>query len=319
VTDPLTIRSAPDGRRMFLEGLVDYAGLFPPASLDMAGAVAEYRSSRRASTGWIVDRFIVPVSRLDELAAELTSTMKAGEQPWDISVILDAGRDPWVDSVSFDVNKATSFARELAPAVRFTMAEVKVPVDLAAVDDPAHLVGEAAMTAARLGAMPMFELPSDGDLGSLVGALADARQARQVVLGAKLRCGGLAAEDFPSPRQVAAFISTCRGVDVPFKATAGLHHPFRYDDPDDGFTHHGFMNIVAAAVMAPSLDHGLLVELISDGDGSNFELAPGGLSWRGHSASSAAVAAARAGSITSYGSCSVAEPLEDLAALGVLP
>jgi len=319
VTDALSIRPAPDGRRLFLDGLVDYAGLFPPANLDMAASVAEYRQARNAATGWIIDRFIIPASRLNELAAELTSTMTAGEPPWDISVILDTGGEPWLHSISSDVATATAFARELAPAVRFTMAEVKVPIDLLAADDPAHQVGEAATSVARLGAMPMFELPPAGDLRSLVGALVDARQSRQVVLGAKLRCGGLAAHDFPPPQQVADFISICGEFDVPFKATAGLHHPFRYEDPDDGFTHHGFVNIVTAAVMASSLDDSLLVELISDQDGANFDLAPSGLSWRGHSVTAEAVATGRAGLITSYGSCSVAEPLDDLAAMGVLP
>lgn len=69
----------PDARVAALGGLIDYAGLFPPADLGMADAVAEYRAARAGAEAWMVERFLCPVGRLEELAAVLMPTMASGE------------------------------------------------------------------------------------------------------------------------------------------------------------------------------------------------------------------------------------------------
>ncbi|HEX5631332.1 MAG TPA: hypothetical protein VFY15_06715, partial [Acidimicrobiia bacterium] len=68
-----------DARRQALSGLIDYAGLFPPASLDLAAAVEEYRAIRGSAESWLVGRFICPADRLVELAGLLMTTMRPGE------------------------------------------------------------------------------------------------------------------------------------------------------------------------------------------------------------------------------------------------
>jgi hypothetical protein len=59
-------------RRALLSRLIDHAALFPPASLSMADAVAADRAARRSEHAWMLDRFIVPASRLDELPPDFT-------------------------------------------------------------------------------------------------------------------------------------------------------------------------------------------------------------------------------------------------------
>ena len=54
------------GARAFLNGLVDYAGLFPPAGLGMKEAVAEYARHRREPEAWMLGRFVVPAARFAE-------------------------------------------------------------------------------------------------------------------------------------------------------------------------------------------------------------------------------------------------------------
>ena len=52
--------------RPLLQGIVDYAGLFPPTSAPMAEAVAEYARQLRSEERWMLAAFVVPVSRLAE-------------------------------------------------------------------------------------------------------------------------------------------------------------------------------------------------------------------------------------------------------------
>jgi hypothetical protein len=56
-----------DARRALLERLIDHAALFPPASMSMEEALAEDRAARASDYAWMLDRFVCPASRLDEL------------------------------------------------------------------------------------------------------------------------------------------------------------------------------------------------------------------------------------------------------------
>ncbi len=130
-------------------------------------------------------------------------------------------------------------------------------------------------------------------------------------LGAKIRCGGLTTEAFPSDTTVAAFVRGCVEHGVPFKATAGLHHPFRTRDEDIGVLQHGFVNLLAATVFDET------DAIIAEADAGAFTLGPDGLGWGDRFASREQVEEAR-GIFTAFGSCSFAEPVEDLVAAGVL-
>jgi hypothetical protein len=144
--------------------------------------------------------------------------------------------------------------------------------------------------------------------GALVSAVAELRQHDPRV-GAKLRCGGLEAAAFPSIEVVAAFVADCVRLDVPFKATAGLHQPLRYWDPEIQVFHHGFLNLWAAtALAARGADAG---ELAAALDVQDVE------AWRGLGISAAELQDARRW-FTAFGTCSIDEPLEALAAIGLL-
>jgi hypothetical protein len=108
---------------------------------------------------------------------------------------------------------------------------------------------------------------------------------------------------------------------VPFKATAGLHHPFRHVDSTTGFVQHGFVNLVGAAVLASAhdLEADILENIVADQKSASFSLTPDGFSWRELRANEGEIREARSNLFTAYGSCSFAEPVEDLTALGILP
>jgi len=127
-------------------------------------------------------------------------------------------------------------------------------------------------------------------------------QLGELGLRAKVRCGGAA---IPSVPGLAEFIQACRRLDVPFKATAGLHQPLRHGDE------HGFLNLLAAAVFGDE------EAALEEEDPDAFALTGETFEWRDRSAGAADVARARE-LFVSFGSCSAQEPIDGLVALGLL-
>ena len=111
--------------------------------------------------------------------------------------------------------------------------------------------------------------------------------------------------------ELAAEVSAAVAAGVPFKATAGLHHAVRNTDPETGFVQHGFLNLLLAtdALLAggSELDaQGLLAER----DGTI-------VAERVLAVDAAAVERTRR-AFTSFGTCSVTEPLAELIELGIV-
>jgi hypothetical protein len=123
-------------------------------------------------------------------------------------------------------------------------------------------------------------------------------------LRAKVRCGGSV---LPSVLALAEFVQACRRLEVPFKATAGLHHPLRSDDD------HGFLNLLAAAVFGDE------EEALAEDDPSAFAVTDDAFGWRERQAGPDEIARARRELFVSFGSCSAQEPIDGLRALGMLP
>ena len=105
----------------------------------------------------------------------------------------------------------------------------------------------------------------------------------------------------PSADALGRFLTACRAAGVPFKATAGLHHPLA----EAG--HHGFLNVIAACAFEDA-----------DALAGDVRLDPDGLHWRERSAGSQELERVRREQLVAVGSCSFFEPVADLRKLGVL-
>jgi hypothetical protein len=107
---------------------------------------------------------------------------------------------------------------------------------------------------------------------------------------------------------------------VPFKATAGLHHPIRHHDPGLAVMGHGFLNVFGAGLLAH--EHGLkaadLQKILEDEMAASFVFDDNGFQWRSHRVGNDSMRKLRERRITSFGSCSFEEPLQDLGELGLL-
>jgi hypothetical protein len=130
-------------------------------------------------------------------------------------------------------------------------------------------------------------------------------QLGELGIRAKVRCGGATTPRLPD---LAGFVSACRRLGVPFKATAGLHHPVRTTDE------HGFLNLLAAAVFDDDEE-----EALAEEDESAFSVTAEAFSWRERSAGTEEIARIRQELFVGFGSCSAQEPIDGLATLGLLP
>lgn len=301
-----------DARRAFLGELIDDAGLFPPAALSMSAALAARERALADDSFWIVGRFVVPASRVDELASELDA------EPRELaaSVVVDAP-DP-LAALDALAERAERYAERIAiEALEFPLARID-----ASGDDDKLAALERALATAKFPERPAvyLELSWAEDIVAQVTAIHRAR-TRGFEAIAKVRCGGATAAVVPSPEALVHFIWSANRLDVPFKATAGLHHPVRHPDATLGTTIHGFLNVIGGAVLARArgLDGRMLEQLLSDTNAAHFQLDENTFSWLGVGAGADEIGAARARFVHSYGSCSLAEPAQDLRGLAMLP
>jgi len=275
-----------------LAALVDDAGLFPPESLPMAEALARHRADEAAGYPMLSHRFLCPASRIGELRTEWARLAADGsEQTLRLGVILDSGVD------GLDTARA-----EVAddPFLALEMVEVPAP--------SADAVDAALEALAGFEAAGFVEGPRSLEW---VKAVAGAGEPSGCLRGAKVRCGGARAELFPTPEELAAFVCACFEHGVPFKATAGLHGAVRHRDDQTGFVHHGFLNLLVAAVRAAG---GSTVEDVAAALASTDGPA---LVTEARAVSGRQLSAARL-LFRAYGSCSTSEPREEAAALGLL-
>jgi hypothetical protein len=281
--------------------LVDYAGLFPPAELSMADATARYASYLRSPDAWMLGRFVVPAERLDELAS-CVETAREGGDAWRVSAIVGADAKAGVRIRTFNSAERGRLmvdVVECRPIVRGSVAstigslpgEMRIFVELPLIDDPRN-------------------------------ALLEIRGAGA---WAKIRTGGITAQTFPSAREIGRFLARAAELYVPFKATAGLHHPLcgthplTYAEAAPQGRMFGFLNVFAAAVFAQAhVPERLLTELVDEERPDAIRFSDDALSWREHSATVAQIARARASLGLSFGSCSFEEPVAGLRELGLL-
>lgn len=303
---------------VLLRGLIDYAGLFPPALLAMAPAVANYRAYLRSEYGWILGRFVLTVARLDEFGKALTEApaqpaigepATAGpETSWELSVLPGA-------DISADVARIHKFNRQFAGSHLPTGAEIK-SIEMR-ITSPEGIHSLAKMIPAEL--ETYFEIPLTTNESDCIAAVASCGRR------AKIRTGGETADKFPAPESVIEFIQLCAAANVPFKATAGLHHPLRSihhftNQPDSlSGVMHGFLNVfLASAFLRTGMEPGLALQLLNEQSPHAFHFDSEGVIWREHRVSLRDVAAARQDFSISFGSCSFTEPINDLRSLLLL-
>ena len=286
--------------RALLTGVVDYAGLFPPAGLDMAVAVHNYAAYRAHDESWMLGRFVLPAARLDDVSAQLRALGDDAGSAWRLSALL--GND-----VEADIERVRAFDRQQRGRACVDSLEGKC--------DSVEAIRRTAAAAGR--SFSVFaEIPIASDVESLIGAAKDAG------INAKIRTGGVTADAFPPAAAVVRFIRCCLARQVRFKATAGLHHALRGDyrltyaaDAPTG-PMFGFLNVLlAAGAMKAGLSDAEAARLLDERDPRAFAITPDAIRWRGFALDEENARSLRDDVMVSFGSCSFLEPVDELRAL----
>lgn len=281
--------------RALLEGAIDYAGLFPPANLDLTGALAEYFAARSGDDSWALGRFVIPAERLSALHP---STIPPGPV-LHVTALIGTGTADDVDTIE-------RFNREMKPRALVDAVEAKAPGPGVA---RAVLAALPAEWTRYLEVAPGPGLEETLDLIAARGAFA------------KVRTGGVTSEAIPDPELLLDFLEGVVRRCLPFKATAGLHHPIRGDHPltyapesPRGMLY-GYLNLFgAAAELARGgfRDSARSILLATDPDG--FAVLPEGMRLGGETFSVDDIESLRR-LARGFGSCSFREPVDELAIL----
>ena len=284
---------------LLFRDLIDDAAIFPPGNSPLGEAVVAHRAHRTAPYAEAVGAFVVTDLRLPDVIRVSTSSgglsLSKSTTEMPLSVVVTGG--------------AGSVGGVCGLARRAEASLASIEIALRDVDDPvgnARRVGLAVRIARDEGTLadetPVYvELPHVANSGRWFEA-ADVVAEHELRL--KFRTGGLEAELFPHPHALSRWIEAALDRETPFKCTAGLHNAVAHTDPVTGFDHHGFLNILAAteACLAGGDVRGVLTERDPATIAALAAKVPDGTRrW-----------------FTSFGSCSVLEPLEDLANLGLL-
>lgn len=284
--------------------LVDDAAVFPPGNLPLDEALTAHLSHRRAPYRDLLGPFVVTDMALPDLLGLLRAA--PAPHPLEVSVVVTGG------------------AGAIEPAARW--AGRAGELDLAGLEVALRDEDDLPRNARRVTTV-VDRLRASGDLDedtpvyvepprptgpdpttAWLDALDEVAAAE---LRLKFRTGGTSADLFPDAPAVAACIDAALDRELPFKCTAGLHHALRHRDPETGFEHHGFLDVLLATRAA--LDGGTVTEVadvLETRDAGSVREALGSVGQEG------LVSARRW--FTSFGSCSVRDPLDDLTALGLL-
>ena len=293
--------------RALLGRAIDYAGMFPPCSLELGPALKNQAEYVRSGDSWMLSAFVLPIAKFAESALFVPQFDKHHQLRVSALGAKTENAQDFLDELRKTAETIRSFKAQNVDVICVPQLEMLLPqeVDLAALN-------EAAVLTADLKLQSFWEAPAE----SAEKAIALLARAKQPAFGFKLRTGGVIADAFPSSVQIARAILASTKHHVPIKFTAGLHHPVRQFRDEVKTEMHGFLNVFGAGVLSAEhhWDEAQTIEMLEDQRAASFEFHDTVFAWRDWEITLDRIKARRK-FVTSFGSCSFNEPREDLQTL----
>jgi hypothetical protein len=284
----------------WLARLVDDAAVFPPGNLPLDRAVAEHRAHAAATYADLVGPLVVGDLALPELAGT--------DERLPVSVVVSGGAGSLEGAVTWAARSGALELRSVEIALRddatgaieHNARRILTALDQLVSDGRLDDEVPVYVEPPRLYGAP----PTPGWLGALDEIAAAGHRL-------KFRTGGLDADAFPAAHELAACLEAALDREAPFKCTAGLHHAVRHRAEETGFEHHGFLNVLLAT--RATLDSAAVDDVAALLETTDPEAVVRALDEHGDDA----LTRTRRW-FTSFGSCSVREPLDDLVGLDLV-
>ncbi len=294
--------------RALLTEAIDYAGLFPPAALTMSQAVDEFLDIKSGPESWMTDRFVVSAKNFELLENELEVHVDEFEGDLEVGVALVAPTFTTGGAAQEQVRRilqCTEGDRAVVESV-----EIRMPTGR---ELGGCLKALKTRTLLDQDLTTYLEFEWSDSMGE---AIAEAASSLDSV-GFKARTGGVTADLFPSAEQLAHFIVTMASMDVPFKATAGLHQPLRHFDEGLGVHRHGFLNVLLASALAVThdLNEAEVQAVLEVEDSTEIEFGDDKVTVLGFGLTLSEIEDSYE-FFTGFGSCSLQEPIDGLKSLG---
>jgi len=325
-----------------MHGLIDYAGLFPPAKLPLNEAIDEYILHLKNDNSWILGRFIIPISQFNDLEEFIPLFNNLG--PLRLSVLGGGGKtdDEYLNKIKQNITDIEQFRVKYKGKIEIDVIECKLATNTPSKDTiqtATDLLNKSNLIHYHeFSDLPyvgidysteLDETTWDSEIIPTITIISKIKNA-----GIKFRCGGIVKEAFPSVEKVAAMIQACILNKVPMKFTAGLHHPIRHFEDEYDEYMHGFINVFGGAILGsifPQPKHSqekyrmfiLLSHMLDDQNPNNFVFKKEKMIWKVKDERDTQfeidlekIKKARKNMAISYGSCSFEEPIDDLKQLG---
>ena len=298
--------------RALLAHSIDYAGMFPPCSLELEPALRNQAQYVRSEDAWMLSAFVLPVGQFDA-ARKILSDFDP-QHPLRVSALgpktenANAFRDA-IENVDAAIR---SFSASNVDLISVTQLEMFLPqdVDLVLLEEARSIIGN----------LPGFwEAPAERSEQTIALLAEHNSNADKPTFGFKLRTGGVTPDAFPTSAQIAKALVSPATHQVPIKFTAGLHHPIRQFREEVHTKMHGFLNMLGAAVLAAEhkWNEKQTAAMLDDEDPKSFLFDDEFFAWREWKIDIKRLKDRRR-FVTSFGSCSFDEPRVDLHALKLL-
>ena len=298
--------------RALLEHAIDYAGMFPPCSLDLEPSLNNQAQYVRSADAWMLNAFVLPVGQFD--AAKRILSDFDPLHPLRVSALGPKTETAAAFGEMFEKTAAAirSLAAHNVDLISVDQLEMFLPEDV-----DLDLLKEAH---SMIGDLPAFwEAPTERAARTIALLAEFNSDADTPTFGYKLRTGGVTPDAFPTSAEIAKALVVPLTHQVPIKFTAGLHHPIRQFRDEVRTKMHGFLNVLGAAVLAAEhkWDEKQIAAMLDDEDAKSFSFDNDSFSWREWKIDIKRLKDRRK-FVTSFGSCSFDEPREDLRALNLL-
>lgn len=299
----------------FLNELIDYAGLFPPAKLELSRAIQNYSNYISSEHSWMLGPFVIPATILNRL--QLYKNFFKNKRLLRLSVTGTKGISSKnvIQCLKEDYRNIREFLIQNSTWSKIEKLEIPLPPE-----KPSKALLEKILSISQEINSDVFcEIPLVNlnnwkeNLLETLDVIADFNSVNEVSIGVKLRTGGIKAELIPKPEQVAKAIALSRDRELRMKFTAGLHYPVRMFRNEVKTEMHGFLNVFMAGMLAYkfNFDEAQIEKILKDEYVNHFQIGKNRLSWQNYILFTDDIKRFRK-KLCSFGSCNFNEPKDEL-------